>query len=125
MVALIRAPCSNTCFLGHAGSPREVLRASIPNCRDLPALEELPDLNHQVGGRKPLFPAQHRTEWSQAAAELRGLVAEKRSRGRDMGRAGQSWEASQDPQFSLDSQRKKESITLSPGSLAHPNLAWW
>lgn len=43
-----------------------------------------------------------------------------------MGRAGESWEASQDPRILAGLPAEEESIThLAQTPLAHPNLAWW
>lgn len=58
------------------------------DCGDYPALDDLPDLYHQVGGKRPCFPFQHRTEWSWAAAELRLGGRERTGEGT---RAGLPW----------------------------------
>ena len=70
-----------------AGSLGSLEGPAFPTLGDLPALEELPDLNHQVGGRKPLFPRSAQNRVEPGCGRAKGLVAEK-SRGRGH---GQGW----------------------------------
>lgn len=91
------------------------------DCGDYPALDDLPDLYHQVGGKRPCSPFQHRTEWSWAAAELRAWW-QRKDRGGDASRAALDRPGSHNRiiKFLQDSWLEEESITFGPGSLCLP-----
>lgn len=94
------------------------------DCGDYPALDDLPDLYHQVGGKRPCFPFQHRTEWSWAAAELRAWW-QRKDRGGDA-----SWAALDRPgshnriiKFLQGSWWKRKASPSALAPFACPNLA--